>query len=218
VAVTGAAMIPLVGGHLAIDLVNTVSPRLPFPGEDFLATPEDLLVWAGRTGILGQAEAASVAVAWRTSDAAAARALAAVKETRESLAAVLSTLVSGTPQEAVHIALQHLALGWATAAARSRLVLSGERGVAAHRVVASPAELLIPDRIADAAVQLLCDVDLSTLRMCPPELGGCGWLFIDRTRNGSRRWCTVDVCGNEARSRRQAERRRLRREAPQPVG
>jgi predicted RNA-binding Zn ribbon-like protein len=34
------------------------------------------------------------------------------------------------------------------------------------------------------------------------EAGGCGWLFVDESRNGSRRWCSMKDCGNRAKARR----------------
>jgi predicted RNA-binding Zn ribbon-like protein len=74
----------------------------------------------------------------------------------------------------------------------------------------SPA-LLIPDRVAHAAVDLLCETDLTHLAMCPAEEGGCGWVFLDRSRNRSRRWCTMEACGSFAKARRLTERRRAAR-------
>jgi len=37
---------------------------------------------------------------------------------------------------------------------------------------------------------------------------GCGWLFLDETRNRSRRWCSMKDCGNRAKARRHYRRRR----------
>ena len=68
------AELSLVGGHAAIDLVNTVEPRLPVPSEDHLGTPDDLLTWARRAGIAEEEELAGVIAAWGTSPGAAARA------------------------------------------------------------------------------------------------------------------------------------------------
>jgi predicted RNA-binding Zn ribbon-like protein len=64
--------------------------------------------------------------------------------------------------------------------------------------------------VARAAALLLTDPGrLSRLRQC----GGatCGWLFLDETRNHSRRWCTIKDCGNLAKVRRhRAKQRQLR--------
>ncbi|GLW26356.1 hypothetical protein Mame01_63980 [Microbispora amethystogenes] len=74
----------------------------------------------------------------------------------------------------------------------------------------SPA-LLVPDRLAHAAVEFLSTADLRRLRVCPLAEGGCGWLFLDHSRNGSRRWCAMADCGSQAKARRLTERRRARR-------
>jgi predicted RNA-binding Zn ribbon-like protein len=210
------AELPIVGGHPAIDLVNTVEPRLPVTGRhDHLALPQDLLTWAHRAKIVDAPEARSAATAWAVSPASGNRALSAVKDTREALSEVLSTLVSsGTDLQDTQPELDHLTLGWAAAAGRSRLTLKPGDKAAARLIVGSTPALLIPDRLAYAAVDLLCHVDLTRLGMCPADADGCGWLFLDHSRNHSRRWCIMDgSCGAQVKARRLTERRRTARAA-----
>jgi predicted RNA-binding Zn ribbon-like protein len=57
-----------------------------------------------------------------------------------------------------------------------------------------------------AAAALLTSGDASRLRQCGGE--GCGWIFLDHSRNRSRRWCTMEDCGNVAKVRRFRQRRR----------
>ena len=72
-------------------------------------------------------------------------------------------------------------------------------------VRAAPVEAALGP-IALAAVRLFTDDDLHRIREC----GGhaCGWLFYDRSKNNRRRWCEMEVCGNRAKQRRLAARRR----------
>jgi predicted RNA-binding Zn ribbon-like protein len=72
-------------------------------------------------------------------------------------------------------------------------------------------DLQLQDRVAAAAMDLLLTVDYGRLRRCPPEDGGCGWIVLDQSRNGSRRWCQMADCGSAAKARRLTERRRARR-------
>jgi predicted RNA-binding Zn ribbon-like protein len=72
----------------------------------------------------------------------------------------------------------------------------------------------VPDRLAHAAVDLVRGLDVRQLKACPLDEGGCGWLFLDRSRNGSRRWCSMDDCGARAKARRLTARRRTNRERP----
>ena len=72
-------------------------------------------------------------------------------------------------------------------------------------VRASPIEAALGP-IALAAVTLFTEGDFHRIREC----GGhaCGWLFYDRSKNNRRRWCEMEVCGNRAKQRRLAARRR----------
>lgn len=180
---------------------------------DHLTVPDDLLTWAERAKIVDAQEASAVAAVWAASPAAGRRALSAVKDTREALSAVLTALVSpGTGPEGTELDLEHLRLGWAAAAGRSRLVLEQGAGRSARLIVGTTPALLIPDRLAYAAVELLCHADLARLGICPAEADGCGWLFIDHSRNHSRRWCVMDgSCGSQVKARRLTERRRTAR-------
>jgi predicted RNA-binding Zn ribbon-like protein len=213
----------LVGGHPALDLVNTVAPRVDDDDQrDYLATPDDLLTFSERAGLADARELAEVAEAWQASPKAAMRALTATREIREALYAVLAAYLSagadgGTPDSE----LAHLSLAWSSAASRSRLVVGVRDKQPGHAVArwvsVAPDALLLPDRAAEAAVDLLTSADATRLGICLPDAGGCGWLFIDHTRNRSRRWCTMEDCGAEVKSRRLTERRRAGRASKRPA-
>ena len=55
-----------------------------------------------------------------------------------------------------------------------------------------------------SAVRLLSSPELASVRKCAAP--GCGWLFVDGTKNGSRRWCSMSVCGNRDKVRRYRRR------------
>ncbi|SHN06193.1 CGNR zinc finger domain-containing protein [Cryptosporangium aurantiacum] len=200
----------IVGGHLALDLVNTVEPRVPGATDfrEHLHTPEDLLDWGLRAGLLDAGEAESVRAAWAASPAAGDQALRATHEVREAtygaLLSVLGHSADAAPQ------LEILSLRWAAATARSALVPGG-RGQPVRVVVGTTPAALVPDRLVTEAINLLRTVDVRHLRACPLEQGGCGWLFLDHSRNGSRRWCAMEDCGAQAKARRLTERRRAAR-------
>ena len=58
--------------------------------------------------------------------------------------------------------------------------------------------------IAQSATELLTSSQLRTVRMC--EAPTCAWLFLDQSRNRSRRWCDMKVCGNRQKARRHYQR------------
>ncbi|MGH7566474.1 MAG: CGNR zinc finger domain-containing protein, partial [Gemmatimonadota bacterium] len=59
-------------------------------------------------------------------------------------------------------------------------------------------------RVAHSAMEVLLEADLSRVGECDSDT--CGFLFLDTTRNRSRRWCDTRVCGNRARVRRHRRR------------
>jgi predicted RNA-binding Zn ribbon-like protein len=190
----------LVGGHCVLDLVNTVEPRAEVADRlERLTDPAELLRWAARAEVVDAGEVAATEAAWAAGDGGVA-ALTAVIEIREAAFAALSG-----PDAA---ALAVLDRRRREAAARSQLVGAGGR---ARLAVGTEPALMIVDRLAAAAVQLLCAEDLSRLRACPVADGGCGWLFFDRSKNGSRRWCAMNDCGKAAKVRRLTEKRRAAR-------
>jgi predicted RNA-binding Zn ribbon-like protein len=220
----------IVGGHPALDLANTVAPRQD-GGVDHLQTPAGLLEWARRVAIVDASSAARVRQAWSAAATGMADAspgdLAVVDREREVPAADAkaaprdrATSLANAALADVHAiraliepalageSLPAVSRRWASAVARSVLVPGDGR---AELEVGTDPAFLIGDRLADALVDLLRTADRSRLRECPIPDGGCGWLFLDRSRNGSRRWCTMDDCGTHAKSRRLTERRRARR-------
>ena len=212
--------LPLVGGHPALDLVNTLERGIPLDGVppyDFLSDTSALLRWADRVGLISDKEAGRVGRAWREDPAAAHAGLAAVRDVREGLhIAMLAAIppahggAAGEPI-AAGAALVGLHERWSAAAARATLVLDGEDPPRVRLAYGTVPVMLVPDRTAEAALDLLLTADLTRVRRCPVAEGGCGWLFLDQSRNGSRRWCRMADCGTTAKARRLTERRRAAR-------
>jgi len=226
--------LPLVGGHPALDLVNTLERGVPSGGEpphDFLSDTSALLRWSVRVGLIGDAEARRVVRAWREDPAAAHAGLVAARGIREGLHLVLLAAIPAADGEAVDdpdrpggvdpiaagAALVRLHEQWSGAAARATLVLDSGNPPRVRLVYGTVPAMLVPDRIAEAALDVLRAADLTRVRRCPVSEGGCGWLFFDHSRNGSRRWCRMADCGSTAKARRLTERRRAARAGAPPV-
>jgi predicted RNA-binding Zn ribbon-like protein len=62
--------------------------------------------------------------------------------------------------------------------------------------------------IASSAADLLTSERLKKVRLC--EAKTCTWLFLDESRNHSRRWCDMKVCGNREKARRHYQRELIR--------
>ena len=202
----------IVGGNVALDLVNTVAPRhATAEAIDWLDSSAALLHWARRVDLVTDAEAEQVSAAWAAEPASAVQAWHSAVEIREALYAVLAAaLGSAEPADGAVAELERLVLRWSAATARLSSRLGGP-GEPPAVLTAGAGALLIPDRLAYAAVELARTANLNQLRACPVAEGGCGWLFLDRSRNRSRRWCAMEDCGTQAKSRRLTTRRRTNR-------
>ena len=174
----------LVGGDIALDLANTVNgPRDGALDEEFLRTPADLAAWAVHAGVVDAPPPVDDVV------------LAQARELRGAVYAVFRAIAEG--REPDPGALAALAEQHAAAVARSGLVPAG-----AHFALAWDGDVIGP--LAAAAVDLLRHGPLERLKLCD----ACPWLFLDTSRNHSRRWCSMNECGSRLKMRRYRERRR----------
>jgi predicted RNA-binding Zn ribbon-like protein len=209
---------PFVGGHPVLDLVDTISWRLdPSRAVDRLDTPDLLGAWAAGAGIIAGTESGVVDAAVLADPVAARHALADVHALRAVATDLLDRLAvrpEGDHEDAqVGGALDAVRARYLRAVAGANPRITGTNGRLTWSLPlgGTPRQTLtaVVDRLAIAFVELLSGSDLPRLRRCDGE--GCGWVFIDLTRNHSRRWCAAGDCGNRTRVRRhRAARRRPR--------
>lgn len=165
-----------VAGSLCLDFVNTVDPRHATPREERLPDYAAVLDWARQAGI----EAPSAT----PTDASGAHEEAI--ELRETLYAIFGAVARGEAPPAD--ALRHLN---EEIARRPRQITDG--------FVWVTDDVLAP--VVWSAAELLTSGPLERVRECPGD-DTCGWLFLDTSRNGTRRWCDMRTCGNRAKARR----------------
>jgi predicted RNA-binding Zn ribbon-like protein len=188
---------PPVGGHPALDLCNTRAWRRD-PHRDFdrITAPEDFTRWYARA--VDAEEGARLLRAVAADPERAAADLRGIHGLRDVLIAWLDAHVEGRAEAT---AAGAFARAWRTSAGRATVADDLPlrwRPAEADRVRDAG------DRLTLAAAELLADP--ARLRRCDQH--DCGWFFLDRTRNHSRRWCTPDDCGNLARVRAYSARRK----------
>jgi predicted RNA-binding Zn ribbon-like protein len=193
----------LVAGHVALDLVNTVTARNAEP-IDWLDTYSALLAWARLTGEFDQRTLRALEQASAADPRAAARALRRIRELRETVHDVAQPIVTGRRVQPA--TLDRLDRIWKNALAHSRLDIAGGHAQPQLTLASSGLDLLT-DELALHSVELLRTLPLAHTRVCPAQR--CGWLFIDSSKGGQRRWCDMATCGNRAKSSR--HRNRVRR-------
>ncbi|MCZ3387352.1 MAG: CGNR zinc finger domain-containing protein, partial [Actinomycetia bacterium] len=82
-----------------------------------------------------------------------------------------------------------------------RVLAAAERGGVREEWRSSDALTQVLWPVAIDAWDLLTEPELTLIRQCPLDAGGCGWLFLDTSRAGNRRWCDMRMCGNRAKVR-----------------
>ncbi|MGY1739731.1 MULTISPECIES: CGNR zinc finger domain-containing protein [unclassified Blastococcus] len=201
--------LPVVGGHLALDFANTVDDPLGPARHDHVADPAGLVAWARRVGVVDESRAGRLMAAAEEHPRAAAAAVRRAHRLRDVLNEVFGAAVEGTPLDEPWRRLRP----FVTEAVAAAGLAPGPGGAAAWSWPASEdlAELLHP--VAAAAADLLRSPDLARVSRC----ARCPWLFLDRSRNHSRRWCDMGDCGQAQKIERitaaRAARRR-QRDAP----
>jgi predicted RNA-binding Zn ribbon-like protein len=202
----------LIGGHLVLDFLNTVgSHRLTTPRED-LVMPEDVVSWGLQTGWLDAERAHLMLVELQIRPGEARAALGRVRSFREALfrvflAASEDAQLAADPLESFE---REVRRAWA----ERRLVRTPEGDLRWLSPESSRLDAVIP-AMALAAADLLTGPARSRVRLCEATArDGCGWLFMDTSRNGSRRWCEMKSCGNKYKSQRHYARNRAARLGP----
>ena len=193
----------LLAGHPALDFVNTIDPREGVHRVDHLRAYEDLVDWAERAGILGAADARQAAREATRDPAAAARAFDRAVVLREATYAIFGAVTGRRPAPADDV--QELHAAYREAIDHARLTQTGRR----FRWRLSSGLDVVRWHIARDAVALVESEMLGRVKRCPGS-GECGWLFLDSSKNASRRWCSMEGCGNRAKLRRFLRRRKRR--------
>jgi predicted RNA-binding Zn ribbon-like protein len=187
----------LFGGVACLDFANTLDGRATAQPEEYLRSYADLAAWAGYAGLVDPAAARRLTGTDAT--------LRTAVELREAIFQVFTAVGRGRPVPAD--ALTVLQSRYAEAMSAARLAPAAT-GFDWQFDGDAPDRVWWP--VAVSAVRLLTTGPLDRVKVCAAE-AGCIGLFLDTSKNRSRRWCTMEGCGVEAKVQRQATRRRTAR-------
>lgn len=203
-----AGTLDLVGGALALDYANTVDWHDADQPWEWLKSYDDLVAWSSHSGILTSAEATWLLAEARRAPALAEAVLSRALILREAIFRVFSRIADGEAPDIADLALINAELS--EALARSHIV-PVDGGFAWDWADKDDAldRMLWP--VVRSAAELLVSEERKRLRKC--EGHPCGWLFLDCSKNHSRRWCDMKACGNRAKARRHYQRTRSRKDA-----
>lgn len=190
------------GGRLCLDFVDTVNNRLDTP-RDLLRSYDDLLTWGQQAGILSDDVAAALHDESARTPADAVRTLQDAIAVREAVYRIFQATAEGDAPAASDLAAFNTALAQAMS---HGCIVPDAAGFIWHWDDSSARQL---DRVlwpvVRSAADLLTSPDLEHVRLCAAD--DCGWLFLDESKNHTRRWCDMKTCGNRAKARRHYQKK-----------
>jgi predicted RNA-binding Zn ribbon-like protein len=191
------------GGAAPLDFVNTVSSRLCDGEKDLLSDYGDLVAWGRQAGLIDKPRAAALRRIAVKQSARAAVTLGRARKLREALFRILTAISGGMRPERKDIGILNDFLK----EAMGRLCLEDTpEGLRWCWRQEETALDLILWPISRSAAELLTSSDLERVSEC--NASGCHWLFLDRSRNRSRRWCDMKSCGNRTKVRRHYQKKK----------
>lgn len=188
------ASLKVLGERPSIDFVNTVDWRGKQDSLDYLTEFDDLLDWAKLVGLIDEEEHVEVSRAAISYPENAFLMYKRMIDFRENLYGILLSKSGKEPideeleanyQSEIKSMLKHLSMN----------IMEGRLELDKELDVGYVLRILVKD-----SVDLISSDDVSRVKRCGSE--ECGWLFIDTSKNSSRKWCQMRGCGNRAKARR----------------
>ncbi|MFN2602454.1 MAG: CGNR zinc finger domain-containing protein [Gemmatimonadaceae bacterium] len=201
IAHRGGPAFDFIGGHLVLDFNNTAAWPRGRPANNRIAVPGALILWAAEAKLISYTESIKLRRRLRTKYESARHELTEAHRFREVLHEILiaAERKRQPPSDVLAEFNQHLR--------KAGKAMNPEwRDGHLEWIPASAKNLpSIVERIAWRAGEFFASADFDRLRCCANPK--CGWFFIDRSRNNSRRWCKMRECGDRAKSKRYYEKR-----------
>ncbi len=203
---TNAGTLGLLGGRLSLDFTNTADWHASDHPAEFLTSYSDLVAWSQHVGILTEHRAQRLLKEAARHPVDASTVLERAIALREAIYRIFSAISHGHPPQAADLATFNAELSGALA--QSRIVSTAEGFTWDWAGAEEAMDQMLWPVVHDAA-GLLTSEELDRIGQCADDR--CGWLFLDTSRNRSRRWCSMEACGNRAKARRHYKRQRAGR-------
>jgi predicted RNA-binding Zn ribbon-like protein len=194
----------LVGGELCLDFANTADWHAAAEPQETLTTYEALASWAARAGVLSPNAARRLVREATKHPVAADAALQRAIAVREAIYRVAVRIVARQPARRADLKTLNRALA---AALQRRRLVPGGGGLAWAWQAGDRALDQVLGPVLWSAAGLFTSEKRGRIGQCADDRG-CGWLFLDTSRNHSRHWCAMEDCGNRAKARRHYQRSR----------
>lgn len=199
-----ANVFDLDAGALGLDFANTVDWHASDHPHDKLTGFADLLTWAQAAETVSPEQVAALRQRAQNQPEKAHAAFERALQLREAIYRIFAALSRQEDADPNDLAVLNRALRSALAHMQ---VATTTNGFAWEWVESTDDfdQILWP--VARSAGELLVSGRLDRIRQCADDRG-CGYLFVDTSRNASRRWCSMESCGNRAKAHRHYKRKR----------
>lgn len=189
----------LLGGRLCLDFANTVSWHdSSEKSQELLTSYEKLVNWSLHANILNKQQSLLLIKKAENQPFMAKEVLQQAIELRESIYQIFSLVSNNEIPTSKDLSILNEALCNAYGMMR---VVPGENKFSLEFLNCEERlDGMLPPIVQSAIDILTCEKELNRVKKC--EGYPCGWLFLDTSRNRSRRWCSMADCGNRAKAMR----------------
>ncbi|MBE8722504.1 CGNR zinc finger domain-containing protein [Sphingobacterium pedocola] len=188
---------------LCCNFVNTQSSWTSADRYDYFQTYDDFIEWCLKVNISSREQLQGLrefaAEQWEDAEAALNR----IKEIRSILHGLISAVAKNSEEELLHFLPTFNLLLRVDAVSRQRLVYRDKKFTIDQINISG--DLTAPVWLAvESLATLLAESDLARIKECPK----CGWVFLDETKNGKRKWCNPKYCGTSDKMKRYNDRKK----------
>jgi predicted RNA-binding Zn ribbon-like protein len=187
----------LTGGLLCLDFANTVDDRTEVQPQELLNSYNDLVLWSQQAHVLTEQEAQRLLEKAARRPSEASRVLQQAVAIREAIFRIFKAVAEDASPEDED--LVSLSAAVADAQNHARIIQEDSEFTWGWASKAGDLDCMLWLVVRSAADFLTSD-DLDTVRVCASD--SCNWLFLDTSKNHSRRWCNMKSCGNREKARR----------------
>jgi len=185
------------GGNLCLNFVNTVDWRGGSKSSEYLNTFHDAVIWGRHVGILTDHDVQKLLRKAEECPVKAERVLRQTINLREALYRIFISVIQEIVPEEKDLATFNE--NFSKTMAHSRIVKT-ETGFLWDSSGDKERLDWMLNPILHSAADLLISDELKRIKQCNNPK--CDWFFLDKSRNRSRNWCDMKVCGNRAKARR----------------
>jgi predicted RNA-binding Zn ribbon-like protein len=181
------------GGVLCLDFVNTIPDRKDGSNRDHLGSYNDLIYWARKSKVINGATFTALEKAGAARERSAKDHFNQALQLRDLIYRLFYPLSQQAKVKTADLDAFNKAM---SRYAANLIIVPSEDGFSQKWEYEAAHFQLITAPIMKSVQDLLLSDKLVRIKECP----SCGWLFLDTTKNGKRRWCSMEDCGSNVKA------------------